>query len=57
MSEGSQVGGEGEIGEEDQEYTQHHEHWVMYKIDESLYWTPETNITFIYVNYTGILKN
>ena len=24
----------------------------MYRIDESLYCTPETNITF-YVNYTG----
>ena len=26
---------------------------VMYRIDESLYCTPETNIT-VYVNYTGI---
>ena len=29
------------------------EHWVMYGIVESLYYTPEINITQ-YVNYTGI---
>ena len=34
-------------------YTYHDEHRVMYRIVESLYYTPETNIT-LYVNYTGI---
>ena len=34
-------------------YTYHDEHWVMYRIVESLYCTPETNIT-LNVNYTGI---
>ena len=29
------------------------EHWVMYGIVESMYCTPETNIT-LYVNYTQI---
>ena len=29
------------------------EHWVLYGSAESLYCTPETNIT-LYVNYTGI---
>ena len=29
------------------------EHWVMYGSVESLYYTPESNIT-LYVNYTGI---
>ena len=34
-------------------YSYHDEHWVKYEIVESLYCTPETNIT-VYVNYTGI---
>ena len=34
------------------EYT-YDEHWVMYRIVESLYCTPETNFT-LYVNYIGI---
>ena len=39
------------------EYTYHDEHWEMYRIVESLYCTPETNIT-LYVNCTGIkIKN
>ena len=38
------------------EYTDLDEHWV-YRIVESLYHTPETNIT-LYVNYTRIkIKN
>ena len=44
-----------EIGEGDYEYTFHDEHWVMYRIVESLYYTCETNIT-LYINYTGIEK-
>ena len=32
------------------EYTYHDEHRVMYRVVESLYCTPETNIT-LYVNY------
>ena len=37
--------GLGETSEEDK-YTYHDEHWVMmYRIVESLYYTPETNIT------------
>ena len=44
----------GEVGERDEEYTYHHEHWVMlYRIVESPYCTPETNITLC-VNYSGI---
>ena len=33
--------------------THRHEHGVMYRMVESLYCIPETNIT-LYVNYTGI---
>ena len=36
-------------------YTCHDEHWVMHRIIESLYCTPETNIT-LYANYPEILK-
>ena len=36
------------------EYT-YDEHWIMYWITESLYDTPETNIT-LYVTITGIKK-
>ena len=45
--------GMGEIGEGNEEYTYHNEHWVMYGTVESLYCTGETNIT-LYVNYNGI---
>ena len=31
------------------------EPWVIYRIIESLYYIPETNMT-LYVNYTGIFK-
>ena len=48
VTRGEVGGGMGEIGEGD-----HDEHWVMYGSVESLYCTPETNIT-LYVNYTGI---
>ena len=34
-------------------YTYHDEHWVMYRLVESLYCTPETTIA-LYVNNTGI---
>ena len=40
-------GGMVEIGERDDKYTCHGEHWVMYRIVESLYCTPETNITLL----------
>ena len=47
-------GGErSEIGEGDNEYTSSDDHWVMYRIVELLYWTPEITL---YVNYTGIKK-
>ena len=50
-------GGIGEIGDGDKEYTYHDVHWVMYRIAESLYCTPDTNTT-LYVNNTGIkIKN
>ena len=39
-----------------QECTYHDEHRVMYRIVETLYHTPETDIT-LYVNYTRIEKN
>ena len=45
----------GEIGEGDQEYIRHDEHWLMYRIDEPLCCTPQTNIT-LYVNYTSLKK-
>ena len=32
------------------------EHWVMYRIAESLYYTSETNIT-LYANYTEVKIN
>ena len=35
------------------EYIYHDEHWVMYKIAESLYCTPKTNI-ILHVNSTEI---
>ena len=35
------------------EYNCHDDHWVMYGIVESLYCTPETNIT-LFINYTGV---
>ena len=38
------------------EYTYHDEHWVMYRIVESLCCSPGTNIT-LYVNSTGININ
>lgn len=37
------------------ERTCHDDHWVMFGSAESLYCTPETNIT-LPVNYTGIKK-
>ena len=43
----------GEIDKGNEEYTYCDEHWVMYKIAESLYCTPETNIT-LYVNCSSI---
>ena len=47
----------GEINDGIKEYTYHDEHWVIYRIVESLYCTPETNMT-LYVKYTGIkIKN
>ena len=50
-----EVGGRmGEIGEGDLECAYYDEHQVMYRIVESLYCTPETNITY-YVNYTGFI--
>ena len=44
-------GGMGEIGEGDWQYTYCDEHWIIYRIVESLNCTPETNID---VNYIGI---
>ena len=58
VTRGAVGGGEwGETGEGEEEYT-YNEHWVMYRIAESLYCIPETNKT-LYVNwmYTGIFKN
>jgi len=46
----------GEMGERDQKDTYHAEHPGMSRIVESLYCTPETNIT-LYVNYASIKKN
>lgn len=43
----------GETGKGNQEYTNHDEHWVMYRKAEPLYYTPETNI-ILYDDYTGI---
>lgn len=37
-------GGMGEIGKGDEKHTYHDEHCVMYRIPESLHYTPETNI-------------
>ena len=47
--------GMGEIGEGNEEDIYCDEHWVMHRIAEALYYTPESNMT-LYVNYTGILK-
>lgn len=41
--------------EGDYEYTYLDEHWVLHRIVESGYRTPETNLT-LYVNYTRIKK-
>ena len=43
----------GEIDEGDKEYIYSDKYRVMYKIVESLYRTPESNIT-PYVNYTRV---
>ena len=43
----------GEVGDEGIKECTCDKHWVMYGSVESLYYTPETNIT-LYVNYTGI---
>ena len=43
----------GEMGGGDWEYAYCDEHGIMQGSAESLYCTPETNIT-LYVNYTGI---
>ena len=43
-----------ERSEKDLEYTHYDEHWEMYRTAESLYYTPENNIT-LYV-YTWIKK-
>lgn len=45
----------GETGEGDEEYTFCDEYWVVYRITESLWYTPETNIT-LYINCSGIRK-
>ena len=50
VGEGISERDEGEEG-----YTYPNEHRVMYRIVESLYCTPETNVT-LYVNYTRIKK-
>ena len=41
--------GMGEVGEGDQEYSYCDMHWVIYRSVESLYCTPEINIT-LHVN-------
>ena len=45
--------GMGEIRVGDLKYTYLDEHWVICRIAESLYFTPDNNLT-LYVNYTGI---
>ena len=45
--------GTGEIDKEDSEYNYHDGHWVIYRSLESLYCTPEFNLTW-YINDTGI---
>ena len=42
-----------EVGEGDEDYTYHDEHWVTYRIIVSLYCLPESNLT-LYDNCTGI---
>ena len=45
VTRGKVDGGMDEIGEGGQGHTYRDEHWIMYRIVESLYWAPDTNIT------------
>ena len=48
VASGEMSGGMGEIVEGDKEYI-YEEHWAMCRITESLYCTPETNLTLLII--------